>query len=65
MIPGNKEELFALSAFQNYIRTAEIIQFKLSEGDWLIIDNHRMLHGRKAFLSGSNRILTRYWLSGK
>lgn len=64
-VPGNTDELLALSAFQNRIRTANRIEIKLSEGDWLLIDNHRMLHGRNAFPSGSNRILTRYWLTDK
>lgn len=39
------------------------IEILLSEGDLLIIDNRRILHGRNAFPSGSGRWLTRYWLS--
>lgn len=53
----------ALFLFQNLIKSANKERITLSEGDLLIIDNHRMLHGRTGFPRGSNRWLTRYWLS--
>lgn len=65
VLPGNKSELLSLAGFQNYILSAPKTEIKLSEGDWLIIDNHRMLHARNGFPSGSNRLLTRYWLHSK
>lgn len=65
VLPGNKTELLTLAGFQNYILSAPKTEIKLSEGDWLIIDNHRMLHARNGFPSGSNRLLTRYWLHSK
>ena len=52
----------ALEMFEQEIKSAEPIKILLSEGDLLIIDNHRMLHGREGFPSHSNRWLTRYWL---
>lgn len=52
----------ALSKFQDLIKSTEPIKILLSEGDMLIIDNHRMLHGRSAFPEKSNRWLTRYWI---
>jgi hypothetical protein len=52
----------ALSKFQELIKSIEPIKILLSEGDLLIIDNHRMLHGRSAFPEKSNRWLTRYWI---
>lgn len=55
----------ALQWFQKQIAIAPQIEIKLSEGDWLIIDNHRMLHARRGFETKSNRLLTRYWLSGQ
>jgi hypothetical protein len=55
----------AYSWFQIQVKNAGKTELKLSEGDWLIIDNHRMLHGRKGFQTKSNRLLTRYWLSGQ
>jgi hypothetical protein len=63
--PINSKEKQAYSWFINSIKSASKIEIKLSEGDWLIIDNHRMLHGRKGFEKKSNRLLTRYWLSGQ
>jgi hypothetical protein len=54
----------AFTWFQNQVLITPFKELKLSEGDWLIIDNHRMLHARRGFLPNSNRILTRYWLSG-
>lgn len=61
---GGKEKQ-AYEWFQNKIISAKKTEIKLSEGDWLIIDNHRILHGRKGFPTKSNRLLTRYWLSGQ
>lgn len=55
----------ALEWFQKEITKAPQIEIKLSEGDWLIIDNHKMLHARRGFEARSNRLLTRYWLSGQ
>ena len=52
----------ALEKFEQEIKSAEPTKLILSEGDLLIIDNHRMLHGREGFPSHSNRWLTRYWL---
>lgn len=52
----------ALEKFTDAIKTAQPFIIKLSEGDVLIIDNHRMLHGRGGFPQGSDRWLTRYWL---
>lgn len=55
----------ALETFQKALNEAPFIKLQLSEGDLLIIDNHRMLHGRSEFPFSSNRWLTRYWLSSK
>lgn len=53
----------ALEKFNNDLQAIQPIEILLSEGDLLIIDNHRMLHGRKGFPAGSDRWLTRFWLS--
>ena len=63
--PMGLKEKQAYAWFQEQIKSMSNIEVKLSEGDWLIIDNHRMLHGRKGFEKKSNRLLTRYWLSGQ
>lgn len=52
----------ALEKFQQELLEAEPLEILLSEGDMLVIDNHRMLHGRAGFPPNSNRWLTRYWL---
>lgn len=52
----------ALAKFQQDLAQAKPVELLLSEGDILIIDNHRMLHGRAGFPPNSNRWLTRYWL---
>ncbi len=64
-MPKGKKEIEAYGWFQNKIKSSPKMEIKLSEGDWLIIDNHRILHGRKGFEQKSNRLLTRYWLSGQ
>ena len=52
----------AVEKFQQRLLTVQPIDMLLSEGEMLIIDNHRMLHGRAGFPTHSNRWLTRYWL---
>ena len=52
----------ALKKFEDEIYSAQPVKILLSEGDVLIIDNHRMLHGREAFPANSQRWLTRFWL---
>ena len=54
-----------LEKFELEIKNATPIKLLLSEGDLLIIDNHRMLHGRNQFPANSNRWLTRYWIKSK
>ena len=63
--PGCLKQQKALLLFQTLIESAKVERINLNEGDLLIIDNHRMLHGRSGFPSGSNRWLTRYWISDK
>ena len=53
----------ALLKFNSDLESVKPVEILLSEGDLLIIDNHRMLHGRNAFPSGAGRWLTRFWLS--
>ncbi len=52
----------ALSSFELKFIHTKIEKILLSEGDLLIIDNHRMLHGRNEFPIKSNRWLTRFWI---
>lgn len=61
-IPACIKHQKALTKFEEEIKSTEPTKLLLSEGDLLIIDNHRMLHGREAFPQNSNRWLTRYWI---
>ena len=61
-LPGSIKHRKALEKFEDDIKSTQPIKLLLSEGDLLIIDNHRMLHGREGFPPNSNRWLTRYWL---
>ncbi len=45
------------------IANAERISIRLKQGDLLVIDNTRMLHGRKAIRGDRDRLLRRYWIS--
>lgn len=60
--PSDPKVHDALSQFENLLEVTEPIKVMLSEGDILLIDNHRMLHGREGFPENSNRWLTRFWL---
>jgi hypothetical protein len=61
-IPASHKHQQALGKFQQDLRSTQPTRLLLSEGELLIIDNHRMLHGRDGFPSKSNRWLTRYWI---
>ena len=46
----------------NYIHdVVNQIRFKLQQGQILIFDNCRILHGRTRFMPGSDRLLYRFW----
>lgn len=52
----------ALLEFQRIIRETEPIRLNLKENDILIVDNHRMVHGRTAIEGSKDRFLKRFWL---
>jgi gamma-butyrobetaine dioxygenase len=41
-----------------------VVQFDLRAGDYLVYDNHRMMHGRTAF-TGTQRFLRGIYLDKK
>lgn len=53
----------ALKKFQELIKIEKHTEFKLDPNDILIIDNHRMLHGRKEIAGNKQRLLKRYWIN--
>lgn len=59
-LPDDQKE--AINTFQKAIRELSPITLKLQAGDILLIDNRRMLHGRKAIEGSKLRTLHRYWI---
>ncbi len=57
------EKNAAFQAFSRGLAAMPRIEIRLEPSDVLIIDNRRMLHGRKAIPEGANRHLTRFWIS--
>ncbi len=55
----------AIRKFQELTNQTEHIKFKLNPDDILIIDNHKMLHGRTAIEGSKNRFLKRLWIKEK
>ncbi len=53
----------ALKAFQKALEKVKKEIFKLEPRDLLIIDNHRILHGRTPIEGNKDRLLKRYWLT--
>lgn len=53
-------ELPVFKKWQKLIREAPYSEIKLSKSDILVIDNHRILHGRTPI--EGNRYLKRYWI---
>lgn len=51
----------ALRSFQRAVPECQVAELKLREDDILVVDNTRMLHGRRAF-AGDKRHLRRFWI---
>ncbi len=58
----SREQKEAFEAFNNRVRDAEPIKFRLKPEECLIIDNGRILHGRSSLSTDSKRLLKRYWI---
>jgi len=57
------KENAAFQAFSRALSAVPRIEFRMAPGDFLVIDNRRMLHGRKAIPSNDKRHLIRLWLA--
>ncbi len=57
------KENSAFIDFQKLVSAAQPIKINLKEGDILVIDNHRMFHGRTPIEGSKDRHLKRYWLA--
>lgn len=53
----------AFLKFQKLINVTEPTKINLRERDILIVDNHRIFHGRTAIEGSKDRFLKRYWLT--
>jgi hypothetical protein len=53
----------AFLKFQTFIKETEPTKINLKEKDILIVDNHRIFHGRTAIEGSKDRFLKRYWLT--
>lgn len=58
---GGEREAF--DAFANALEVVPITRIRLQAGDVLVVNNHRMLHGRMAIQGAARRLLVRYWLA--
>ena len=52
----------ALKAFRDAIVNEVPVTIRLDRGDVLIVDNHRMLHGRREIKGHQKRFLKRFWV---
>jgi len=53
----------AFIAFQDLVKETKPTKINLKKKDILIVDNHRIFHGRTAIEGSKDRFLKRYWLS--
>jgi len=57
-----KEQKAAFMSFRKAIETQEPVSIKLNQGDVLIVNNHRILHGRREIKGHQKRLLKRFWI---
>lgn len=53
----------AMLEFQRLIKLIQPFKINLKEGDILIVNNHRVFHGRTAIEGSKDRFLKRFWIS--
>jgi len=61
ILPEYREDP-VLIKFRQLVRKAVPIAINLAEGDVLVVDNHRILHGRTAIFGSKDRQLERCWI---
>jgi hypothetical protein len=65
LVKDEDKKIPAFLKFQSFICETEPTKINLKEKDILIVDNHRIFHGRTAIEGSKDRFLKRYWLSPK
>jgi alpha-ketoglutarate-dependent taurine dioxygenase len=58
----SEEQKEILKKYQKLTHETEFVKIKMNPTDILIIDNHRVLHGRTAIEGSKNRFLKRFWI---
>lgn len=53
----------AILEFQRLIKQTEYVKLNLKERDILVVDNHRIFHGRTPIKGRTDRFLKRFWLA--
>jgi len=56
------EKNSALLAFQSLLRKSNQFRFKMQPKDILIVNNHKILHGRTPITGTKTRFLKRFWI---
>ena len=65
LVKNEDKKNLALLEFQKIIKHTEPVQLRLEESDVLIVDNHRIFHGRRPIEGSKDRFLKRFWLMEK
>lgn len=63
LVSDNDKQNPALQEFQRLIKSADPVKLTLQKSDILIVDNHRIFHGRTAIEGSKDRYLKRYWIN--
>lgn len=63
--PDDPHAADALAHFERALADATPVRLRLEQGQWLLIDNHRVMHGRAEFTPRTDRHLVRLWLQSK
>lgn len=64
-VKDEDKEIPAIIEFQRLIKQSNPTKLNLKDRDILVVDNHRILHGRTAILGSKDRFLKRFWVTPK
>ncbi len=65
LVKDKDKQNSAMIEFQKLVKQTDPIRLTLKERDILIVDNHRIFHGRTAIEGSKDRFLKRFWLTAK
>ena len=63
LVKNENKQSPAMLEFQRLIKQTTPIQLNLKERDILVVDNHRIFHGRTPIEGHKDRFLKRFWLT--